>query len=749
MSLSWEWSPALAGAAAAAAAAAALAWHWRRAPARGWLLGLRAAAALLLALAALRPTVAFNAARRSKPGLLVLVDAGHAMAAGSGRPGLSRLGAAVAWLKKHRRALEARCDVHIYALSDRGRALASWEALDGLETSAAGFDAAAALGDVADAAGGRSLARAEGELSQPPERAWLLSDGNAEPDGELGAALAELGLPVDVLGVGPSRRGQGAFFSDLRAPDFAFLHGRLTVETALEASALAGKALELRLLKRRADPSGGWARADRVALSVASDFETLRATFTAEAESLGAQRFRLEARAGEALLAAKEFRIEVIRQKYRIMYLSGRPSAEYANLREFLKSEPNHELVSFVILRNPENLATVSDAELSLIPFPAEEIFVRTLAQFDLFILENFSAARFRLPASYLAALKSFVSAGGALLVIGGENAFGQGGYRGSPLEDILPVALSNRQPDFVPGPFRAKPAAPSHPLVQLYDTPEESRLAWGALPELDGYARFASVRPGASVLAVHPEARADSGEPLPIFAVREYGRGKVMLVSSDSTWRWRLGAALDWRAGSFYGRFWTRAVQYLTGSLELSKVKFSPLPDQLPPREPAALRLRVFDESFRPAARELTSLRVLWTQPSGAVREAAALPAGPGRYELELTGLAPGRHRLKAVARYRGKPLGEDEVRFDWAKSLPEAPMDRRWLLRTAQAAGGEFRELDALDVAEALAKLSPVRVQAQVLRRTRPWDRPWWLALLLALLLGEWVWRRWRGLP
>src|SRR3972149_3635018 len=75
------------------------------------------------------------------------------------------------------------------------------------------------------------------------------------------------------------------------------------------------------------------------------------------------------------------------------MYLAGRPSTEYSFLREFLKSDPNHELVSFVILRNPENPSPASDRELSLIPFPMDEIFSRTLPQFDLFILENFSAS--------------------------------------------------------------------------------------------------------------------------------------------------------------------------------------------------------------------------------------------------------------------------------------------------------------------------------------------------------------------
>jgi uncharacterized membrane protein len=732
-----EWGGGWLGGLAAALVLGAAAWHCRRSSAGKGLLALRLAGASALALAVLQPTLALRSPVLAKPPLLVLVDHGHAMGAQSP----SRLRSAAAWLGARRRRIEARCEPRFYALSDRGRRVAGWSGLAELRVSAAGLRPGISLRDVIDDLG---------PGSPRPERAWLLSDGNAEPDSELEGALAELRIPVDVIGVGPSRRERGLSFADLNTPDFAFLHGRVGVEAAVEASALGGRSLEVKLLKRGPGEGGRWQAVARRQFPLRSDLEIVTATFTAVAESLGSESYRVEAEAGPAA-ARRDFRIEVVRQKYRIMFLAGRPSPEYANLRELLKSNPNHELVSFVILRNPENPTLVSDDELSLIPFPAHEIFVQTISQFDLFILENFSYQRFRsqIPAAYLDSLRGFVAGGGALLVIGGENAFGLGGYRGTPLDELLPVRLSARVPDFIPGRFRAKPAAPGHPLIRVHESPDESRAAWAALPELDGYGHFVSVRSGATVLAEHPSARTESGEPVPVFAIRDYGRGKVMLVSSDSTWRWRLGGALDWRTSGFYARFWTRAVQYLTGSLELSKVKFAPLPDRLPSREPALFSLRVFDEGFAPAPASATELRVLWTGPDGRSREAAPRETGPGAYAVELTGLAPGRHRLKAAARLRGKAWGEDELRFDWAKAPPEAPMDRRWLRGLAEAAGGGYSDLAAADAAALLDKLSPVRRQSEIVRRRRPAASWWWLAAALVLLLGEWALRRWRGLP
>ncbi len=720
-----------AGVVAAAAVAGAYWLHAARTPARRGLLVLRALGAAALALAVLRPTVALVEARRAKPRLLILLDAGATMRGKA--PGGTRWSQAVDWLTRARGAIESRADASVVLVSDHARPLGGLERLKEASPGSTAFSPENALSDLA-AAGGPA-----------PSRVWLVSDGGAEGAADLSRVLGGLGAPVDALGVGPARRDRGAAFLDLKTPDFAFLHGTFSVEASVEASDLAGRTVTVALSRADETVPGGWREAGVHEFRVGSELETFGSSFTATAERLGAERWRLEARA-DGKVRSREFRVEVVRQKYRIMYLAGRPSAEYAFLRDFLKSDPNHELVSFVILRNPENPSPAEDRDLSLIPFPTEDIFVRTLPQFDLFVLENFSAARFRLPPAYLENLKRFVANGGALLVKGGENAFSSGGYRGSPLEEVLPVALSSRVPDFIPGLFSPKPASYDHPLVRLFDTAEESRQAWEALPPLDGWSRFASTRPGAQVVAAQPHETADDGSPLPVIAARSYGRGKVMLVSTDSTWRWKLGAASDRLASGVYERFWTRVVQYLTGSLDLSNVKFAPLPDRVVPREPFTTTVRVFEADFSPAKSAETRVTVVWTPPDGKPREVAARETEPGVYAVELTGLAPGAQRLRASARVRGRPWGEDEESFVWEAAV-DAPMDRAWLSRAAAAGGGDFIDLARVSPADALAKLPPSRVESETTRRLQPFASAGWLALTAALLLAEWAWRRRSG--
>lgn len=730
--MSWGLEAGEAGSAAVAAAAALAAagvFHAWRSPAGRGLRALRALGATALALAVLRPQVAVSETRYAKPRLLVLLDASASMRGRSGRG--TRFGQAVEWLQRARPSLERRADVSVTLVSDRARPLGGLSRLGEAAPGAAAFSPVDALADLGAA--------------PAPTRVWLVSDGGAEGGGDLGRALAGVGAPVDALGVGPARRDRGAAFVDLKTPDFAFLHGEVPVSATVEASDLAGKTVTVTLARADDAAPGGWRVAAREERAVRADPETFVSSFTAAAERLGAERWRLEASAG-GLTRRREFRVEVVRQKYRIMYLAGRPSAEYEFLREFLKADPNRELVSFVILRNPENPSPAPDRDLSLIPFPIDDIFLRTLPQFDLFILENFSAARFHLLPLYLESLRRFVAAGGALLVKGGENAFSAGGYRGTPLEELLPVTLSDRSPDFESGLFSPRAVSYDHPMTELYETPEESRKAWEALPPLDGWGRFASVKPGTKVVAVHPRETADDGRPLPVIAAREYGRGKVMLVSTDSTWRWRLGGAADALAAGVYERFWTRAVQYLTGSLDLSKVKFAPLPDRIPAREPFVASVRVFDEDFSPAKPAETRLSVSWTPPGAAAREVAARETEPGVYAIELTGLAPGAHRLRALARVRGRAWGEDEIRFVW-ESAAEAPMDRAWLSRAAALGGGEFFDLARASPDDVLAKLPAPRPEAEVTSRWRPFSSAWWLALAAALLLTEWALRRRRG--
>lgn len=174
--------------------------------------------------------------------------------------------------------------------------------------------------------------------------------------------------------------------------------------------------------------------------------------------------------------------------------------------------------------------------------------------------------------------------------------------------------------------------------------------------------------------------------------------------------------------------------------------MKFAPLPDRVPPREPAQLSLRVFDEGFGPASAADTRVSVTWTGPDGRAREVAARQTEPGAYAVELTGLAAGSQSVRAHARVRGRAWGSDEIRFAW-EPIQDEPMDRGWLTKAAAAGGGVFVDIAAARPKELLELLPPPRPRAETVRRLRPFVSPFWLALAACLFLLEWALRRRSG--
>src|ERR1044071_7158393 len=119
--------------------------------------------------------------------------------------------------------------------------------------------------------------------------------------------------------------------------------------------------------------------------------------------------------------------------------LSGSPAWNYRFLRMALKQDPFIDLVSFVFLRTPTDVVDVPDNQLSLIPFPIDEIFLEEIKNFDVVFLDDFSYRSY-FNVMYLDRVRDFVRDGGGLAMLGGARSFDSGGYADSALRDVLPV---------------------------------------------------------------------------------------------------------------------------------------------------------------------------------------------------------------------------------------------------------------------------------------------------------------------
>ncbi len=698
------------------------------------LIFLRILGVLFLLAAALDPEIIFNHSIFVKPRIFLLVDRAHPMGGPAGKR--NRLGTVKEWLSKNKAQVKGAAEVSLFALASDAKNLSSWKEIQGLKISEADFSPREAL----------TAVLAESENSKP-QRIWFFSDGNA-PKEELLAAAEALKIPIDSIAVGRDIEKKGFLISGIQSPDFAFLHGKFSFGVKVETQNLKKTPCLLSLSKRESKKSP-WEILSQSQLTPSSNYESFEDSFTAIAERLRSETYRFQLKAPGVFSVEREITIPVIRQKYRIMYLAGRPSYEYSFLRRFIKKDPRRELVSFVILRNPQNPVFIPDNQLSLIPFPAQNIFLRDISQFDLFILEDFSSQKFNLPPVYLESLVHYVKKGGALLVLGGPNAFSEGGYKNTPLEEVLPVALSPQIPDFVSQLFTPRPVSFKHPLTSLYSDPGISKAVWETLPPLKGFGLFSALKPDSTPVLIHPSEKMPSGNPLPIMAVNKFGRGRVMVISSNSLWRWKLENAEKSPGRNFYNRFWSRVIEYLTGTLNLSHVRFSPIPDEIPPVEPARFFFSVFDRDFSPLPEGQAGVSVEWGQPNGKTKNLNPQMLRPGYFKISLTGIPPGLNTLKAVAKRHSRLLGTDSLSFNWNPGKNYSPVRTRILKNLSFASGGKFFDLKTASAKDLLSLLPPPKRRYQIHRRMRPFASPFWLALSCLVLILEWILRRRKGLP
>jgi hypothetical protein len=242
-------------------------------------------------------------------------------------------------------------------------------------------------------------------------------------------------------------------------------------------------------------------------------------------------------------------------------------------------------------------------------------------------------------------------------------------------------------------------------------------------------------------VLAIHPTARLDRGQPAPLIVSHFYGAGRVLLHAIDATYRWR------YRVGDVYfARYWVQTLRSLArnkraetaASLELAADKKRYEPGE-------AVRLRLRDQ--RPGAAPTDAATVVLQSPGKAERRIELAAGGEGgRFETTLRDLPPGRYRAllaeagatPTVAEFEViAPLGED--------ARPE--MNRAGLAAAAERSRGVFLTLDEADrLGEVIPPGRPTALET--LPPIEVWNRWPLLAGITACLCAEWILRKRRAM-
>jgi uncharacterized membrane protein len=220
---------------------------------------------------------------------------------------------------------------------------------------------------------------------------------------------------------------------------------------------------------------------------------------------------------------ARVLTVNAVRDRLRVMLVTGAPHAGARAWRNLLKADPSVDLVHFTILRSSDRMDFTPVEEMSLIPFPVDELFLEKIDGFDLVVFDRFQQLA-ELSPIYLDSVASWVEQGGALLVLAGPAESEGNGLSETPLARIMPIVPSGKP---VTEPFKpvVSSTGANHPVTAPL---VEGQAAWGRWLRAEG-----STARGQVLL---------EGGGQPLLVISTVHDGRVAALMSDQAWLWQRG---------------------------------------------------------------------------------------------------------------------------------------------------------------------------------------------------------------
>ncbi|KEJ90492.1 membrane protein [Sulfitobacter donghicola] len=302
-----------------------------------------------------------------------------------------------------------------------------------------------------------------------------------------------------------------------------------------------------------------------------------------------------------------------VRDRLRVLLVSGQPHAGGRIWRNLLKSDSSVDLVHFTILRPPEKQDGVPVSELSLIAFPTRELFMEKIDDFDLIIFDRYKR-RGILPSLYLDNIANYVRKGGAVLVSAGPDFASADSLYRSPLGSILPANPTARVLDEPYLPV-VSDLGDRHPVTS--GLPNEGE--WGR------WLRQIELNPtSGNVVMTGIDDR-------PLLVLDRVEEGRVAMLGSDHAWLWNRG----YEGGGPQLELLRRLAHWMMGEPELEEEALTATAD--------GQTMRIERRSL---SEEVPPLTI--TGPDGETTELTLEPTAPGRFTATFTGPEIGLYRLE-----------------------------------------------------------------------------------------------------
>ena len=582
----------------------------------------------------------------------------------------------------------------------------------------------------------------------------VFSDFNQNAGPAALEAAKQLGVDVYTVGLGPIATTDVDV--DLHVPPVMKKDERSSLVATVRQEGLGGETIEVSFSVRRLGDSSDETNSSLI------DRRTVRLTGPAETVELpyfptetGKFLFTAEVQPleGEAVGDNNKARREAtVRDDFiRLLFVEYEPTWEWRFVKEVFHRDTLVGMRGFrTFLRSADRkVRKTNELFLESLAPPRSEFFAN-----DVIVLGDMPASA--LSVRFCQMTEEFVDDfGGGLVVLAGPR-FGPGQLAHTRLADLLPVKVdpNARLRDREPFVLQRTADAAQYDFMQLGASGRENEKAWDNLGPLAWYQPVQRLRPLATALAEHPNETCVDGEtPQPLVAVTNYGRGEVVYLGFNETWRLRR------RHGELYYRqFWGQLIHRLALRHALGAQKrFVVRTDRRRYRtdDNVLLTVEACDADFEPLTEEDVPGRKLQAElilpgpglPGDNVRPMGISQLRDGVFEARIPVFAEGEHRIRVK-----DPVTEEYV--DVSFRVASVSVERQRAVRNvalwqavADSTGGRSYDLSNVHrLPDEIDLVSRTETTVEVISLWNTWLC---FACVILLMLGEWLLRKWVNLP
>ena len=369
----------------------------------------------------------------------------------------------------------------------------------------------------------------------------LISDGahntNEIPDDAV-KLFQKLNIPVYICGVG-KEKSKDVSVDYILGEEVVFLNEKAKVYVNISQNGYAGEDAELKLSIGDKQVYSGRQKLDRDGeISIPVEYvPRSKGSFQLKAE--------ITAMTGEITSENNVYmkNIRVIDEKIKILLLFGTPSWEYRYLLGAFERDKRVEVKSY-LANVDQRIFKKGSEKINLISaLPSKKDMGKA---YDIVFLSKMDVAT--MPVEFVQSLRDFVEKdGGSLAVISDMEQIPYS-IKGTALEELMPVTITEKAGRSYKDElfnvlkdelhFEITEDGNAHQLVAFSGNREENSKIWAGLPPV--YNCYMSGRLKPSSISLMAVLQGNNRQKYPAIIYHSYGKGTVLFMGFDSTWRWR-----------------------------------------------------------------------------------------------------------------------------------------------------------------------------------------------------------------